>query len=196
MQSERGLSAVTVPDTNRFIDGGDKDLAVANLSGPGGGGERSDDLFRAHGWNEDLELTLGSKSTLHTLRIIRSVLIGRFENDEGVPGGVNYDGFVPCAMPAGPASVLPAPCRASAKSSVHSQSTSCLNLSTTNANAGSRQPSRLWLCKRLLSARRDGWFSLWRDALDCNTSKTHTQINPVRCGRAGESLAQEIPAFV
>src|SRR5271163_123781 len=58
MQSKRVLSAVAVPDTDGILDGRDEYLAVANFSGPGGVGERRDNLFRARIRHEDLDLYL------------------------------------------------------------------------------------------------------------------------------------------
>src|ERR1700691_2598151 len=55
-KSKRGLSAVAVADADGFIDGGDEDLAVANLSRPGGGAERSDNLLGARVRHEHFEL--------------------------------------------------------------------------------------------------------------------------------------------
>src|ERR1700689_1073846 len=58
MQSKRVLSAVAVTDPEGILNGRDKYLAVANFSGPGGVGERGDNLFRARIRHENLDFYL------------------------------------------------------------------------------------------------------------------------------------------
>ena len=51
---------------HRLLDVEDEDLAVADLAGPGGGGERLDHLRRRRVGDDELELDLGTKFTTYS----------------------------------------------------------------------------------------------------------------------------------